>query len=489
MRAKILYLFLFSFLCGKLFSKSFIYNVLDYGAVADTSVLSTTAIQKAIDECAKNGGGTVCVPSGDYLTASLLLKNNVNLRLEGGATLYASRKQSDYRGNLNESVLEVVLWAHDAQNISVTGTGRIHCRAVREQYRREPQLVVADSVTGREIANAIKYGADYQTKYRKVPPCPSAINFINCTNVHINDIEVIESAGWSVHLRWCDRVFVNRIYIQSNSANGATTDGLDINGCSNVMVSDCVINTGDDAICLKTALHDGIAKPCRWITISNCILTSSSAALKLGTETHADFENITVTNCVINKANRGVNMIIQDGGYVRNVLFSNLIINTERKATFWWGNGDPVWLTIQNRKNGVSFAGGIENVVFSHIIAHGQSGVRMEGFEGRIKNVRLEDFQLFMEPEQAVDKRARNGFLFYGVDDLLMQDCKVVWDKEHPEPAWESAYYFDNVSGAILHRLAGEKAPGGNFPFLRVKNVKNISLDGKILQATGGMNL
>ena len=88
MRAKILYLFLFSFLCGKLFSKSFIYNVLDYGAVADTSVLSTTAIQKAIDECAKNGGGTVCVPSGDYLTASLLLKNNVNLRLEGGATLY-----------------------------------------------------------------------------------------------------------------------------------------------------------------------------------------------------------------------------------------------------------------------------------------------------------------------------------------------------------------------------------------------------------------
>ena len=182
-------------------------------------------------------------------------------------------------------------------------------------------------------------------------------------------------------------------------------------------------------------------------------------------------------------------MIIQDGGYVRNVLFSNLIINTERKATFWWGNGDPVWLTIQNRKNGVSFAGGIENVVFSHIIAHGQSGVRMEGFEGRIKNVRLEDFQLFMEPEQAVDKRARNGFLFYGVDDLLMQDCKVVWDKEHPEPAWESAYYFENVSGAILHRLAGEKAPGGNFPFLRVKNVKNISLDGKILQATGGMNL
>lgn len=489
MRYKILFLFLSFSLCGKLFPKPFVYNVLDYGAVADTSVLSTAAIQKAIDECTKNGGGTVCVPSGEYLTTSLLLKNNVNLRLEGGAVLYASRKQSDYRKASDGSALEVVLWARDAQNISVSGTGRIHCRAVRVQYRREPQLVVADSVTGREIANAIKYGVDYQTKYRKVPPCPSAINFINCTNVHINDIEVIESSGWSVHLQWCDRVFVNRIHIQSDSANGVTTDGLDINGCSNVMVSDCVINTGDDAICLKTALHDGIAKPCRWITISNCILTSSSAALKLGTETHADFENITVTNCVINKANRGVNMIIQDGGYVRNVLFSNLIINTVRKATFWWGNGDPVWLTIQNRKNGVPFAGGIENLVFSHIMAHGQSGVKMEGFEGRIKNVRLEDFQLFIEPEQAVDKRARNGFLFYGVDDLSLLDCKVVWDKERPEPAWESAYYFENVNGAVLNRLVGAKVPGGRYPSLRMKNVKNISLDGKILQTTGGMNL
>lgn len=93
-----------------------------------------------------------------------------------------------------------------------------------------------------------------------------------------------------------------------------------------------------------------------------------------------------------------------------------------------------------------------------------------------------------MEPEQAVDKRARNGFLFYGVDDLLMQDCKVVWDKEHPEPAWESAYYLKMLVGRFYIGWLVRKLLVGTSLFAG-EECKNISLDGKILQATGGMNL
>ena len=91
-----------------------------------------------------------------------------------------------------------------------------------------------------------------ELKYRKVPPCPGAINFTDCTNVHIKDVEVIESSFWAVHLQWCDRVYVDGIHIQSSSVDGVNSDGLDIDGCSNVMISNCVINTGDDALCLKT---------------------------------------------------------------------------------------------------------------------------------------------------------------------------------------------------------------------------------------------
>lgn len=468
-----------------------VYNVKDYGAIADTAFLSTTAIQKAIDDCAKNGGGVVWIPNGDYLTTSLVMKSNVNLHLDGGAILYASRNVDDYKnhkikiGASDESVVEVLLIALNQKNISVTGTGKLHCQAVRKQFRREPQLAVTDSVTGREIDNAIRYGADYRTKYRKVPPCPGAINFTGCTNVHIKDIEVIESSFWSVHLQWCDRVFVDGIHIQSNSDNGVNSDGLDIDGCCNVMISNCVINTGDDALCLKTTRQGNLTKPCRDITVSNCILTSSSAALKLGTESHADFENITVTNCIIKNANRGLNMIIRDGGNVRNVIFSDIIINTVRKATFWWGNGDAIWLTTQKR-GAIPSAGKIENVTFNHIIAHGQSGVRLEGFDTSMHNIRFNDFQLFMEPENAIDKRGRNGFLFYGVTKLSMIDCEVVWNKEKHEKAWESAYYFEKVNGLNLVRVTGEQAPNGKYMPLRIKSVKKMKLDGEELTVTDG---
>ena len=212
--------------------------------------------------------------------------------------------------------------------------------------------------------------------------------------------------------------------------------------------------------------------PCSQITITNCVLTSSSAALKIGTESHADFENITVSNCVIDKANRGLNMIIRDGGSARNILFSNIAISTCRKETFWWGNGDPVWFTVQKR--GDSPSGTIENVTLSHIIAHGQSGIRLEGFSRRIRNIRLNDVQLFMEPEDAVDKRSRNGFLFDGVDKLSLIDCEVNWNMQHPEPTWESAYLFRHVDGLQLVRTYGDCAPGSQYPAFRYEQVDHI---------------
>lgn len=458
------------------------FNVLDYGAIKDTLHLSTTAIQKAIDDCTSSGGGTVIVPAGDYLSSSIYLKNNVNLHLEAGATLYASRKPSDYQqhwsiGAADHDQVEVLVGAVDASNISITGTGTLHCRAERVGYQRQPQTAVTDSITGREIANAIRYGADYRSKFKKVPPFTGAISIKNCTNVHIKDIQVVESNGWSVHLQWCDRVYVNGIHIQSSPDNGVNSDGLDIDGCSNVTVSDCIINTGDDALCLKTTKENGKTMPCQWITVTNCILTSSSAALKLGTESHANFENITISNCLIKAANRGLNMIIRDGATVRNVNISNLIIHTVRKATFWWGNGDPLWFTIQKRGS-VASAGSIENVSVNHVIAYGQSGVRLEGFDNTMKNIRFNDFQLFMEPESAIDKRARNGFLFHGIDGLSLIDCQVKWNTAHPQAEWENAYAFEHINGLEMVRVRGEKAPLGKAAAFRYKDTKAITADG-----------
>lgn len=456
-----------------------VYNILDYGAVRDTTFLSTKAIQKAIDECAENGGGTVWVPAGNYLSSTIMLQSHVCLHLDVGATIYASRRRDDYKniaretGAADNAEAEILIGALNAEDVAITGRGTLNCRARRIGFRREPQTIITDSVTGREIANAIQYGADYQSKFKKVPPCPGAINFTNCTNVHIRDVQVIESSFWSVHLQWCDRVTVDGIYIMSNPHNGVNADGLDIDGCSNVMISNCRINTGDDALCLKTTRQSGKTRPCSYITITNCILTSSSAALKLGTESHSDFEFITVSNCAINQANRGLNIILRDGGNIRNVIFSNLVIYTVRKETFWWGNGDPIWFTIQKR--GYDQSGTIENVLLDNIIAKGQSGIRMEGFSNRLNNIRMNNVQLTLEKENAIDKRSRNGFLFDGVNGLSMTDCQLHWDEKNPETSWQSAYYFRNINSLQLVRTTGKPAPGSSYPAFRYDNVENIT--------------
>lgn len=295
---------------------------------------------------------------------------------------------------------------------------------------------------------------------------------VDCENIRIEGIRVIESSFWSVHIQGCDKVKVDGIYIESDRDNGVNADGLDIDGCTNVTISNCIIRTGDDALCLKSTRHDGISKPVRNVTINNCILTSSSAAFKIGTETHNDFDNIVMTNCVIDDANRGLNIIVQDGGNVSNVIFSDIVIRTKRKATFWWGNGDPLWFTIQKRGKTEKSAGSISNIIISNIIANSQSGLRMEGFDERIKNISISDFHLTMEPEDAVDKRARNAFFFHGVDDLTIRDCSVEWTTDRPEKEWESAYLFRKVTGLELVRVYGDDAPNGKYPAFRYDKVR-----------------
>src|SRR5574344_1706536 len=125
-------------------------------------------------------------------------------------------------------------------------------------------------------------------------------------------------------------------------------------------------------------------------------------------------------------------MIMRDGGAIRNVTISNITISTIRKATFWWGNGDPIWLTIQSRNNHPR-GGNIENVTLQNIIAHGQSGIRVEGFSNRLNNIHF-----FIEPENAKNKRASEGYLFDGVNNIYMKESSLVWNKKKKKKEWEN---------------------------------------------------
>ncbi len=429
-------------------------NVMDFGAQSDTLRLSSDAFQQAIDYCSEHGGGTVTVPAGAYLCASILMKDKVKLVLQEDATVYASRRCEDYKGTFQRGALDMpdahfLIGAIGIKDFAIEGPGQLHCRAQRYSYQREPFTALNDSITGREVQNAALSGADYRTKWRKVAPNTSALYLIDCKDFYLKDFTITEANGWSAHLQWCQNVEVAGMNIYSDPHNGVNADGLDIDGCANVKIHDCVINTGDDALCLKTTRVDGRTQPCQNIEIWDCWLCSSSAALKLGTESHADFVDIRAHDCIIEGANRGLNMIIRDGGNVKDVVFKDMTVRCQRKETFWWGNGDPVWLIVY-RRPGAETAGSIDGVTFENIACTGMSGIRGEAFDGPIANVTFKNVSMTMVPEPQIDKRACHGWHFEGLDHLTLDQVSMIWDAPERPSHWQLPYSFKNIKNLTI---------------------------------------
>ena len=158
-------------------------------------------------------------------------------------------------------------------------------------------------------------------------------------------------------------------------------DGIDPDHCRNVRINNCHIESADDCIVFKTTEKNAYLGPCENIVVSNCTLTSTSAAIKFGTESVSDFRNITVTNCVISRTNRGISLMLRDGGNIENVTFANLHINTRMFSDQWWGEAEAICVTAVDRKQG-NRAGHIRNVHFENINCSGENGIFLHGSEG-----------------------------------------------------------------------------------------------------------
>lgn len=311
-------------------------NILDLGAIADGKTLTTEAIQNAVDQCSLTGGGTVTVPAGTYLTTTIFLKDGVNLHIQKGATLLGSTDRTAFKG--------AVVFAEGIQDAAITGLGIINGQGFK-QYYAKPGLRHHD------------------------------LFLLNCKNITVKDLTLINSPTWVFRIRECDGVMIQgiRIYSFSNQNN----DGIDIEG-KNIILSDCIIDCDDDAICLKTENPDFLVEN---ITISNCIIASNCNAIKFGTASTCGFKNISVSNCVIRRpseaANRkwskmipgvsndttlisGIALEVVDGGFMDQVTISNITMTDVQT---------PIFIKLGSR-NGV---GTLKNIVISNIIASDES--------------------------------------------------------------------------------------------------------------------
>jgi polygalacturonase len=314
---------------------STIFDVRGYGAKGDGKMLDSPAINAAVEACAAAGGGTVYLAPGIYHSGIVVLKSNVTLYLEAGAVLLGSTNIEDYalRNGAAPGAANHLIYARDAENVTVRGPGRI-----------DGQGAAFWRPSGKAHMPPEEGWNDVLTRYWEPNgkrPSPM-LEFQNCRWVRIEDVRIENAASWTLRTLNCGQVFIRGVSIK-NPVNGPNTDGMDICGCTDVLISDCSIDTGDDAICLKSENPLG-PQPLltRNVVVTNCVLTTCCNGFKLGTNSEGGFENITFSNSVIynnavdlnQRVIAGIALEVVDGGWIDGVVISNIRMQRVRTPIF-----------------------------------------------------------------------------------------------------------------------------------------------------------
>jgi len=248
-------------------------NVKDYGATGDGKANDTQALQLTIERCAVLGGGEVVVPAGDYSTGALVLRSNVLLHIEDGASLLGTGDMADY------PVAEVrwegrwikgysaFISAVDSENLGIIGPGKI---------------VASPAIRGR---------VERSTGMR----LPALLEFTNCRNVNVENLFTSQTGMWSIHPVYCQNVTFKNVTVQSGA------DGIDVDSCKHTIIDGCTFETSDDCISLKSGRGEEaytINRPCEDVRISNCTFTDRFfACIGIGSETSAGVKDVVVEHC------------------------------------------------------------------------------------------------------------------------------------------------------------------------------------------------
>ena len=320
--------------CGAALARD--YNIADYGAKNDTTVLSTTALRQAIDDCSKAGGGRVVVPTGSYKIGSVELRSNVHLYLEHGATLFGSTRLEDYRPMKSDYVslrtqttTIQLIYADNVSNVCIDGYGTI-------------------DGCGRAFKK-LSWNDEGITR-------PHLLRFIRGKDITIKNVTLKNSGCWMQHYLACDRLLIDGIKVFNR--NNYNNDALDLDGCHEVIVTNMMADSDDDAITLKSTSP----RLCENIRISDCVVSSHCNAVKLGTETNGGFRNISISGIVVkpssNQAEKffgqwmgtsAISLEIVDGGTMENVSVSDISVE---------GTASPIFIRLGNRGRGYQLRDG-----------------------------------------------------------------------------------------------------------------------------------
>ena len=477
-----------------------IYNVADFGAKSNGRELTTADIQKAIDRCHADGGGVVLVPKGEYLVGTLNLKSNVEFRFETGAVLKATTDLSQYQRH-NEQ-LAGVFYTEDANNVSITGNGTVFGQGMEFMYQDSAKVIIGDvnkyirqKYDFRKVESGLGDGPVWpKDRYHQM------VIFSNCTDVSLSDFKCVDAPYWTILIVHCDRVKVRGVSIDNNLLI-PNSDGLDIVSCSNVNVSDCIFNCGDDAIVLAGyAWHFGdpgfkrILKPSQNINVSNCIFQSRSSAIRIGGWDQNHMSNYNFDNITIIDSNCGINLTVRDSGSIQNVNFTNIRIETRMHTGDWWGNGEPIKISALR---GVpdSPIGVIKNINFSNITCSAENSILMYASEEtKLQNISFVNFDFELK-KGALEEVAGGNFdlrpntvagkeiyasdvpviFMENAENVYFNQGNISW-KGVDKPYYKHAIEAVKVNNLKLNNMTAEPSPANpKLPALLLKNCTKVT--------------
>ncbi len=484
--------------------KGYEFNVRDYGAVADGGTLDHHAFNKAIESATTVGGGTVRVPAGNYLCGSIRLKSRINLHLDAGAVIIAAPNRMNaydetedfippaYQDGGHTYFRNSLIWGENLDHVSITGTGMIDGRG---SWDEEEGLIAWNPVLDRMagcpsegIMPPLKIGSDGKPLPNNgLPPSRrgnKALALKLCKNVLIRDITIFRGGHFGILATGCDNMTIDNVTIDTNR------DGINIDCCRNVMVSNCRINAPyDDAITPKSSYALGELRLTENLMITNCMVSGFEVGtlldgtmvpgkknqvgrIKFGTESSGGFRNITISNCTF-RCSMGLALQSVDGGIMENVTISNIVMTDVRDYGIHITTGN------RNRTPGVTTPSRMRNVRISNVVMDGVNkvaGIIITGIpEQSLENIRLENIRMTtlglgtlkdaqkIIPEAGAYPRANwagdlsaYGIFARHIKGLELADIQIDFKKPEMRPAAR----FENIDGLVIDHFKARVGEG-----------------------------
>ena len=481
-----------------------VYNIKNFGALGDGKTLDSPAINKAIDEAASKNGGTVYFPAGTYLSVSIHLKSNIALYLDQGATILAADPKNGYKYDLPEEnkwdeyqdfghtyFHNSLIWGENLENISILGPGLINGDGLvrggsQSRTKEEQEALKGKAPNGREIG---PFGYPNARDNVESGWGNKAIALKLCRNVILKDFSILHGGHFAILATAADNLTLNNLKIDTDR------DGMDIDCCKNVRVSDCFVNSPfDDGICLKSSFPLGYARATENVTITNCQVSgydegtmldgtykreykkyshhSPTGRIKFGTESNGDFKNITISNCVFDYC-RGLALETVDGSHLEDITINNITMRDIENS--------PIFIRLGRRMRGPAGVpvGELRRIIISNIVIYNAApkSVLIVGLpEKDIEDVQLDNIKIYYkgggtkeqstikvpedetgypEPDNFGDTPAF-GFFIRHIKNIKMSNIEVKYKEEDMRPP----FILDDVKGAEFDFVNAEKENG-----------------------------